>query len=243
MKLHLIMPMGGKGSRFSEVGFKEPKPLIKINNKPFFYWATRSITKFLDVDLTYVVLKEHVVNFNIDQEIKKYFPEANIVVIDEVLNGAVLTCLEGIKNINDDLPIVFNDCDHMFICNDFYSLVNNDKIDKDGILLTFNSNEAKFSYLDIDENNLVKRTVEKEVISNHAICGVYFFRNKDIFKDSVAEYLKKCNYQEYFISGVYNIMIANNYKVSYIDTDVHVSFGTPDEYNLALNSKHFEDLR
>ena len=34
--IHLIMPMGGKGSRFSENGFSIPKPLIIINDKPFF---------------------------------------------------------------------------------------------------------------------------------------------------------------------------------------------------------------
>ena len=31
MKLHLIMPMGGKGSRFSKYGYEFPKPLLEIN--------------------------------------------------------------------------------------------------------------------------------------------------------------------------------------------------------------------
>ena len=48
-KIHLIMPMGGAGSRFFKNGFVMPKPLIEINGYPFLYWATLSISKFVDV--------------------------------------------------------------------------------------------------------------------------------------------------------------------------------------------------
>ena len=109
-EIHLIMPMGGSGSRFSERGFELPKPLLKINGKPFFYWATQSIVKFTRVkSLTFVVLQEHIDKFQIDKEIKKYYPNSYIRILKHVLNGAVLTCLEGVKDIKDDLPILFND--------------------------------------------------------------------------------------------------------------------------------------
>src|SRR5574344_1768724 len=87
-KLHLIMPMGGAGSRFFKNGFVMPKPLIEINGKPFFYWATKAISNYIDVeDITFVVLQEHIDSFNIAKIIKKYFPDSNIVVIPELLNG------------------------------------------------------------------------------------------------------------------------------------------------------------
>lgn len=35
-KIHLIMPMGGKGDRFAKRGYDLPKPLISIYGKPFF---------------------------------------------------------------------------------------------------------------------------------------------------------------------------------------------------------------
>ncbi len=69
-KVHLIMPMGGRGSRFSNEGFDFPKPLIQIYNNPFFYWATKSISKFIDLaSLDFVVLQEHVDKYSIDKEI------------------------------------------------------------------------------------------------------------------------------------------------------------------------------
>ena len=47
MQPHLIMPMGGAGSRFYKNGYMQPKPLIEINGKPFLYWATMSIKKYV----------------------------------------------------------------------------------------------------------------------------------------------------------------------------------------------------
>lgn len=89
--INLIMPMGGKGSRFTKEGFQVPKPLIRIKDKPFFYWATQSIRKYIKLkSLTFVVLQEHIDKFSIDKEILNYFPEAKIEIIQEVLNGAVL---------------------------------------------------------------------------------------------------------------------------------------------------------
>lgn len=243
-KVHYIMPMAGRGSRFKNLGIDVPKPLIEIYGKPFFYWSTRSITKFLDIaSLSFVVLQEHIDNFNIDKEIYKYFPQANIYALPEVTEGAVITCMEGIKNIIDDLPVIFNDCDHLFKSTSLNNFLNNDFDSSiSGILITFNSNEAKYSFVGKDDKGNVIRTVEKEVISNEAICGCYYFRNKDVFLSSANEYLKKCNYSEYFTSGVYNVMIENKLIVKSLSTDFHISFGVPEEYDEAKESNKYKEL-
>lgn len=240
--INLIMPMGGKGSRFFENGFVIPKPLIKIKDKPFLFWSTQAVKKFVELkSLTFVVLQEHIDKFSIDKEILSFFPEADIIVIPQVLNGAVLTCMEGVKNINNSSPIIFNDCDHTFFCPEFYNYCKNGNFDEiDGALLTFKSDDSKFSYLKCDEFGNAIKTVEKEVISNDAICGAYYFKNRNIFEEAVNEYLKECNYSEYFVSGVYNIMIKNKKIVRQFRLESHLPFGTPQEYNEALESQDFE---
>lgn len=244
-KIHLLMPMGGAGSRFFKNGFILPKPLIEINEKPFFYWSTNSLANFIDYeDLTYVVLKQHIDEFKISEIIKTYYPNSKIVVIPEILNGAVLTCMEGVKEINDDAPIIFNDCDHAFLCEEFNKYANSGNFDElDGALLTFESNNPKYSFLEMDDNGNVIHTVEKEAVSNHAICGAYYFKNKKIFLECAEDYLKKCNYNEYFVSGVYNIMADKGMKIANYTCDMHVPFGTPDEYYAAENSKIFEKVK
>lgn len=241
-RIHLVMPMGGKGSRFAEHGFEFPKPLIPINGKPFFYWSTMSIAKFINViDITFAVLQEHVERFNIDKEIRLYFPRANIKIIPDVLNGAVLTCREGLSCIHDDSPIVFNDCDHMFRCRSFEQFIDSeDSID--GALLTFKSNEEKYSFLRIDDYGNVCETVEKQAISNQAICGCYYFASKNIFISSSEQYLKECQYKEFFVSGVYNVLAREGKVVKAFQTDFHVPFGVPEEYKIAKDSPYFQEL-
>ena len=122
-KLHLILPMAGRGSRFFENGFVCPKPLIEIAGKPFFYWAARSIEKYVDcADLTFVVLEEHIRDFAIDAKIKAYWPDARIIALPAVTEGAAITALRGAEGLPDGEPLLFNDCDHLFLCrcfNDF----------------------------------------------------------------------------------------------------------------------------
>lgn len=243
-KIHLIMPMAGAGSRFFKNGFVMPKPLIEINDKPFLFWATKSISNFIEVkDITFIVLEKHVEEFKIDEKIKQSFPNAKIVTIPEILNGAVLTCMSGINDISDDLPIIFNDCDHAFISEEFNTYANSGKFDRiDGALLTFESNDPKYSFLEMDENGNVINTVEKKAVSNHAICGAYYFRNKEIFLKCANEYLDKCNYSEYFVSGVYNIMAEKKMKIANFKCDIHVPFGTPDEYYAAKDNEIFRKV-
>lgn len=243
-KIHLIMPMGGAGSRFFKNGFVMPKPLIEIQKEPFLYWATKSISKYVEVeDITFIVLKQHIEEFEIDKIIKEKFPNAKIVAIPQILNGAVLTCMEGVKYIEDDLPIVFNDCDHAFISSEFNTYCKKAKFNKlDGGLLTFESDDPKYSYLQMNEYGNVIHTVEKQVVSTHAICGAYYFKNKNVFFECAKEYLDKCSYSEYFVSGVYNIMAEKDMKIANFKCDIHVPFGTPDEYYKAENNDIFRKI-
>ena len=113
----------------------------------------------------------------------------------------------------------------------------------DGALLSFYSNDPKYSFLKLDRDGLVTETIEKQVISNYAICGAYYFKNKQLFLDMTKQYLDECNYTEYFVSGVYNVMAKHNKKIRNFVVDSHISFGTPEEYEQALHSKELEELK
>lgn len=242
-KVNLIMPMAGKGSRFSGEGFDLPKPLIKIWDKPFFYWAARSVTKFVDTEsIVFVTLEEHVDKFHIDKEILSYFPTAKIVVLPDTPNGAVLTSLQGVKAVKSDAPVLFNDCDHIFSCPDFYDFAQNIDEKVDGALITFESSDPKFSFCALDDEGNVTRTVEKEAISTDAICGAYYFKSRDVFEKSADVYLKECQYKEFFISGVYNVMAKAGKKIARFRSAWHIPFGTPEEYKIAVSSKAFGEL-
>lgn len=235
MKLDLVMPMGGGGTRFGTAGYAVPKPLIEIYGKPFFYWAAQSVVKHVRIrSLTFVVLREHVDDFQIDKKITTYYPEARIVVIPEVLPGAVMTCLAGIEGQMMDGPLLFNDCDHLFLSRSFYDFCAKEDADGiDGGLLTFRSMDSRFSYAQLGENGYVTRTVEKCAVSENAICGAYYFKNGSLFQQAAKTYLHECDYAEFFVSGVYNILAREGARIKIFPVDRHISFGTPEEYEAA----------
>lgn len=239
--LNLIMPMGGAGLRFVNEGYVVPKPLLEIHGCPFFYWSVMSVKRYIAIkSLVFVVLEEHIQKFNIDHVIHDYFPEAEIISIPEVLPGPVWTCLEGVKCIDDDVPVMFNDCDHMFRSDEVIMSLK-DGYDFDGGLLTFESHNPAFSYVRYDEEGRVTGTIEKQAVSSRAICGAYLFRNSNIFRELAGEYIRTCPCSECYMSGIYNIMCERGMSVRIFGTDWHIDFGTPEGYERAKDSPAFEE--
>ena len=241
--LYLILPMAGAGTRFLDRGCDCPKPLLPLHGKPFFYWAATSLVDRVPLaGLRFVVLQSHVEDYAIDREILSYFPQAQIVILPRVLPGAVLTCMEGVRGLPEDAAVLFNDCDHLFRCGALETLLRSDAPKPEGLLLSFPASEPRYSFLERDDRGRVIRTAEKEVISGEAICGAYYFRRQADFLRCASRYLTRCRYAESFMSGVYDELIAEGAAVDALPTDLHISFGTPAEYEAAIADPRFEAL-
>lgn len=229
-KINVVILMAGEGKRVKNSEHSMPKPLIDIAAHPMFYYATKSIQKILPgCDISFVTLRKHSEKYNICDTICKYFPKAKIHIIDKVLNGPVLSAIEGLKIIDNNNPIVFCDCDLTFLINNFDVKINkffNEGFD--GMLLSFYSHNPEYSYIEYDENRLCKRIVEKKVISNQAVCGGYFFKNIETFHNYALKVIKT-NSQECYMSNVIERMIMDNKKVYVCSVDEHLSFGTSEE--------------
>ncbi len=241
-RVNLIFPMAGAGTRFLGDNFDCPKPLIDIDGLPFFKRAADSLVGHVKCErMVFVVLKEHVEKFEIDEKIHSYYPNAKIVQLPEVLPGAVMTAIEGAKAIHNEYPVIFADCDMMFTSSDMYAYYNSDDYDAAGTLLTFESDKDCYSYVEVGDwtdadgrnVNVAVRTAEKEVISERAITGAYGFINAAVFIRAAEKYIQNCPYDEFYLSGVYNDMIKAGRRVRVFDTDTFLSFGTPEEYRKA----------
>ncbi len=228
------MPMAGRGSRFAKQGIHEPKPLIPLFGRPFFWWATESVRRQTVVDeLVYVVLQEHVDTFQIDKVIHRYYPDARIVVIPDVTSGAAETACVGVNAVSGkDRVVAINDCDHAFRAPGLGAAVSQIQVDMDGALMCFHSNNPAYSYALVDEQGRVTGTVEKVVVSEHAIAGCYLFRCVAAFTQAFEAYKNTCEYDELFISGVFNRMVEQGARIGKVELADHVSFGTPAEFAL-----------
>jgi len=229
MKITVIMPMNGLGQRFLDAGFLRPKPLIKVDGKPMFMKALESFPSNLDIENIFVIRKNHDDQYHLAEMIKEKYSRAKIVVLESDTKGAVETCLKAESVINLDLPIIVADCDIRFISAEYITKIENNNAD--GLLVSFRSADPRYSYAAV-ENGKVLRTAEKIVISDHALLGGYYFSTGELFLKLAHEFMEKPlpkNLNEYYLSHLFNILLAKNGRVEIAEADSYDIWGTPEE--------------
>jgi len=232
--LQILMPMGGLGSRFTKEGYTTPKPLIEVDGKPMFMRALDSFKGVKNVQHIFVIRKEHDEAYDLAKQIRKQLPSAKISILDHDTGGAVETCLLAKDSIDNTLPITIADCDIYFESGEYFTKINTavETGMPDGILLTFTSDDPRYSYVELDGTGQAIRTAEKVVISNHAILGGYFFKNGHLFKNLAERFVSQPlpeNLKEYYMSHLFNLLLEQGGAIEVAETDTMHIFGTPEE--------------
>lgn len=101
--MNVVIPMAGKGSRFAQVGYTFPKPLIpvnKMNGKPMIQVAVENINT--EARFIYIVQKDHYEKYNLKTLLNLITPNCEIIQVDGVTEGAACTVLLAEQFINND---------------------------------------------------------------------------------------------------------------------------------------------
>lgn len=224
-KYNLVLPIAGKAQRFIDAGYMMPKPLILAKGKHVIDWSLESVDTS-ECNLIFIVRLDHIYNFSIDKILKQKFgDDITIISVDHVTQGALETCLLAGAHIDNDTPLYIYTPDVYFGPQFNPSCVG----DADGFLLTFLANSPDHSYTDINSDGVATRVVEKEVISEHANVGLYYFKTGEMFLKYAWEAMdKKLMIKgEYYIAPIYNYMIRDGLKVTACDTEKMHILGTP----------------
>ena len=229
--------MAGEGSRFAKAGWTTPKPLIKLNGIPLFQRAISSVAiEGVIMKYSFIVRQEHIQNQHIDKLITEILPEANVFSVQVTTRGAVETCLVAEQAISDDDAVIVMDCDLEFRSVCYNELVLKalslpaDKADG-GALVSFESNNPRYSYAKIDDEGCVQCTAEKNPISSHALCGSYFFGSGKDFKRVAHQLLDEGMHgsPEFYVSLLYNYLLSEGKVVRLAPMEMYNSYGTPEE--------------
>lgn len=229
--------MAGEGSRFLKEGWIIPKPLIELNGQPLFKHTISSVfDKEIPMKYSFIVRQEHIDKYQIDKGIKSFLPEANLFSVVKTTRGAVETCLVAESVIATDDAVIIMDCDLEFRSRQFIEIIKkilNQSMEEatGGALVSFESNEPRYSYAALGEDGFVTRTAEKEVISNHALCGAYFFSSGKRFIQIAHQLMDEPVFSkpEYYVSLLFNYLLKDGEKVWLAPMEEYYSYGTPEE--------------
>ena len=235
--MNFVIPMAGKGQRFIDAGYKEPKMLIKAKGKTLLEWSLDSLPFELCSKLIFIALTEHETKWGISEFIKeKYSGKWELIIhfIDQTTQGQAETVLKAESMIKKEEALLIFNIDTYF---DSPNLKNQlVRTDIDGVLGSFKDTSPRFSFAKTGPGGFISYVTEKDPVSDNALTGLYFFSKANDFLDIA----KKCidndekTKGEFYIAPMYNKLIANNKKYILDQCEKHFILGTPGELDLFI---------
>jgi dTDP-glucose pyrophosphorylase len=234
--MNILIPMAGAGSRFSKAGYTFPKPLINVRNKPMIQVVMENLN--VDANFIYVVQKEHYDKYNLESVLNVITPDCSIIQIEGITEGACCTTLLAEELIDNDNPLLIANSDQFveWESGEFFHSMNAPNVD--GGILTFENTHPKWSYVKVDEQGNVCELKEKEVISNTATVGIYYWtKGSDYVKYSHKMIEKDIRVNgEFYVAPVYNEAIEDGHKIKIYNIDKMWGLGTPEDLNYFLEN-------
>ncbi len=240
--MQLVIPMSGIGQRFIKAGYKTPKPLLEIENKPII---EHIYNMFDDMEsIVFICNKEHLENPSLQMESKIYKinPNAKIVSIEPHKKGPIFAVLKSIDYLDLNSPTIINYCDFNCIWNFKKFKEHIKRTNCDGCVVTYTGfhphmlANVNYAYLKMNQLQIEDIQEKKPFTSNpmdeHASSGTYYFKSahtmKKYFCKTIEEDLSVNN--EYYVSLSFKPMIKDNLKLNNFNIKYFMQWGTPVDF-------------
>ena len=229
-KLNVLIPMAGEGSRFANVGYTFPKPLIDIRGKPMIQVVVENLS--LDAHYIFIVRTEHRQKYALDTLLPMIAPGCDIIEVDHKTDGAACTALLATQLINNDAPLFIANSDQYVDWNPVEFMYKMQESEADGGIVTFTATHPKWSFAAVDKDTgCVTEVAEKKPISDIATVGFYYWAQGKDFVHYANQMIKnetKVN-GEYYICPVFNEAIADNKMIVPSKASAMHGLGTPED--------------
>ncbi len=240
-RINVLIPMAGRGFRFTQAGFTVPKPLIKVRGKMMIEWAMRSFA-FLpkkNIHHIFIVLKEHNKEKKMERALTRIFgAHTTVIELDGVTRGQAETCLAAKEHIQNYNRLFIFNCDTYSVTPNLMHDIK--EHDPDGLLVCFHATDPRYSFVKLDAHGYVNETAEKKAISTHASNGMYYFKHGHYFVEAAETAIKSTELHngEFYVAPLYNRLLTLGKKVRIHETKKNWVLGTPEE--LALFKKTYD---
>jgi len=239
--LNIVIPMAGLGSRFTRAGYTIPKPLLPVHGAPMIRLVIENVRPKSPHRFIFICQRTHNETYGFAEKLRSWAPEAEVIELDGLTEGAACTVLTARHLFdNDDALMIANSDQYVDIEIDDYLAAMSARA-LDGLIMTMQATDSKWSYAGLDENGLATRVVEKVPISTHATVGIYnFARGRDFARGADAMIAKNLRVNnEFYVAPVYNELIGEGARIGTFDIGAEgagmYGLGIPEDLDLFLS--------
>jgi NDP-sugar pyrophosphorylase family protein len=246
-KFQIIIPMTGNGSRFVAAGYKDLKPMIKVQGKPIIEWIVRGMLSAED-DIIFICRESHLQDIpGYESYLKSLVKGAKIVSIQSwEKRGPVYDIMKAEAQINDEFPTVITYCDYFMLWDLRKFKTEVLKRNCEGAIPCYSGfhphlipEKNLYASCRVDENeNLLeireKFSFQKDKYQARHSPGLYYFKSgalmKKYYQMTINEDLSLNG--EYYSSLPYNLLVRDKLKVwAPVNIDFFCQWGTPEDLN------------
>jgi dTDP-glucose pyrophosphorylase len=233
--------MAGAGSRFSAAGYKDPKPLIPVRGVPMVELVVRNLRPSAPHRFIFICQRAHLQAYELTPRLQAWAPGCEVIGLDGLTEGAACTVLTAQALIDNDQALMIANSDQYIDAPIDRYLDDMAQRSLDGIIMTMEADDPKWSFAAVDENGLVTEVAEKRVISRHATVGIYNFAKGREFVRAAHSMIgqdKRVN-GEFYVAPVYNELAAAGQRIGIHGIGSEAAgmygLGTPADLDLFLS--------
>jgi dTDP-glucose pyrophosphorylase len=222
LKMIIVIPMAGLGSRFTSYGFKTNKYLLPVNFNltPMIHEAVKTIGAPSNAKFIFIIRNDQVESVKpvlLSMKLENF----KIHVIDKLTEGPASTVYESHHLLESEEPLIVSNSDQVLKWN-YDSFIKRSET-YDGCVLTYTpkyelilGQTDKHSFIKTDQNGKIIQVAEKLVLSRDALVGVHYYKKAryfiEAYKYMVANNIRAPN-GEYYLSNSYQALLDNGCTV------------------------------
>lgn len=230
--MNILITMAGKGQRFLDAGYAEPKFEVEVCGRSLLHWALLSLQNFFDHRFIFLALADHRARPFVASEAEDLGLAAwDFLELGEPTAGQAETAMHAREAIsNSSAPVaIYNIDTHVEPAQ-----LTPAAIRGAGWIPCFKAPGDHFSFVRLGKSGRAVEVREKSRISEHATLGFYWFSSFELFQSLYrADYGREDRRpeREQYVAPMYNRLLAAGHEVFIHNLDsaaVHC-LGTPRE--------------
>jgi len=217
--MNILILMAGEPRILSSESF--PTPLVEVDGMPLVQRLLEQCSRITGHRVIIALQEKELRRYHLDDVVRLIDPTAEIVAVKDKTQGAACTALLAAGSIDNDTPLLILNGDEFLTVPMETIIADFNRRELDGGTVTFRSVHPRYSFVRLDERQMVVEAAEKHPISDNATAGFYYFRKgSDFVKAAKAAIRKDARHNDmFYVCPVYNELVLEDKKIGVYPID------------------------